>query len=218
MSRGGFKITRISETETGRSSDWMDGFANRVANVDTATNAVQAARARDQQSLIDQITAIMGGDRPRFSSVQAAVEDYQERTGLKEWLKLTAEQNENQTKQAQDLGMGSLPQIFNKFPQDLQNDIATFVRNKVETHHGNVQVPAIVEDVVQTFRQRGVSPRDVNDTEFEKFISDCIVRSKSLNPGINDNTINLGKGVGLDVKNVDSGNVDIFEGLNPVKE
>lgn len=218
MSRGGFKITRTTMGEnSGDRVDWLDSFARKIEEVSKSPiTAVEAARSRDQQSILDQISSIVSRQY-KSNSVEDKVQEYQDKIGLKEYLRRVSVSKENaQKKMAQEV-IGDLPESFKKFPQNLINDIKTFVMNKCETHHGNIQVPALVEEVSRTFRQRGVQPQDVNDMQFEKFISDQIVKAKSRNSSFEENNQNLGRGIGLDNSDMDSGNVDVFEGLIPVK-
>lgn len=220
MSRGGFKITRVSESERhGDRVDWLDSFARRLEEVSKSPiTAVEQARARDEQSLLDQISNIMSRQRHSSSSVEDKVQEYQDKTGLKEYIRrMSAAREEERKKTAQEESVGDLPESFNKFPEKIKNDVKTFIRNKCETHHGNIQVPALVEEVSRTFRQAGVQPQDVNDMHFEKFISDQIARAKKRSPSSDEHNMNLGLGVGVDKDNIDSANLDVFEGLTPVK-
>lgn len=218
MSRGGFKITRTSMGESsGDRVDWLDSFARKIEEASKSpTNAVDVARVRDQRSLLDQISSIVS--RQAKGSVEDKVQEYQDKTGLKEYLRrMSAIKEEERKKLAQESTVGELPESFNNFPEKLRNDIKTFIRNKCETHHGNIQVPALVEEVSRTFRQAGVQPQDVNDMQFEKFISDQIARAKSRSPSSDEHNTNLGLGVGVDNNSIDSANLDVFEGLTPVK-
>lgn len=213
MSRGGLKISRTNfgETGTGDRVDWLDSFAQKVNQIGkNSQNAVEAARSRDHSNFNDQINSIISRQfKPR--TVEEVVNHYQDKIGLKEWLRRSAA-----AEAAMKTGEG-LPENFNKFSPALIEDIKNFVRNKIETHHGNIQVPAVVEEVVHTFRQSGISPQDVNEPGFEKFISDCIVAAKKNNPLANEHNVNLGRGVGIDSNNIDSANYDMFEGLSPAK-
>lgn len=216
MSRGGFKITRTCDSER---VDWLDSLAEKVNEVSKhPITAVESARARNQQSILDQITSIVSRQMSGFSSVEDKVQDYQDKTGLKEYIrKLHAQKNQNK-KTAQE-GVGTeqeLPKIFNKFPENVKEGIKNFIRNKCETHHGNIQVPALVEEVSKLFRQFGVSPQDVNDMSFEKYISDQIIKAKLRHPSVDENNVNLGLGVGIE-NDLDSANLDAFEGLTPTK-
>lgn len=220
MSRGGFKITRVTMNEnSGDRVDWLDAFARRLEEVSKSSlTAVEQARARNEQSLLDQISNIMSRQVRNSASVEDKVQEYQDKTGLKEYLRrMSAAREQEQRKNAQQEDISELPENFDKFSNKIKEDIKTFVRNKCETHHGNIQVPALVEEVSRTFRQAGVQPQDVNDMHFEKFISDQIARAKKRNPSSDEHNVNLGLGVGIDKNNIDSANLDVFEGLTPVK-
>lgn len=67
-------------------SDWLSKFADEFEK--NSKTAVEVARDRMQQiSIQDQMNAIMSGSRPRFSSVEEAVEHYQQETGLMDYAK-----------------------------------------------------------------------------------------------------------------------------------
>lgn len=220
MSRGGFKITRTNcEYERGERVDWLDTFARDIEKASKQPrNAVEQARARDYQSIFDQITSIVSKTNGRENLVETKVQEYQDKTGLKEYLRrMNAAKEEARKKVAQEPAAGDLPQSFAKLPPKVQEDIKNFIRNKCETHHGNIQVPALVEEVSKTFRNAGVQPQDVNDMSFEKFVSDEIMRAKERNPSADEHNVNIGLGVGLDDNDADSANLDVFEGLTPVK-
>lgn len=219
MSRGGIKITRTTMGESsGDRVEWLDAFARKVEEVSKSPlNAVESARARDQRSLLDQISSIVSRQGRSSFSVEDKVQEYQDKTGLKEYIRRMSAAKEAERKKIAQEDQLELPESFNKFSDNLKNDIKTFVRNKCETHHGNIQVPALVEEVSKTFRQAGVQPQDVNDMHFEKFISDQIARAKSRNPSADEHNHNLGLGVGIDNNSIDSANLDVFEGLTPVK-
>lgn len=220
MSRGGLKITRVTMGEThGDRVDWLDAFAKKIEEASKSPlNAVEHARARNEQSLLDQISNIMSRKVRDASSVEDKVREYQDKTGLNEYLRrMSAAKEAERKKTAQEESVGDLPESFNKFSDKIKSDIKTFIRNKCETHHGNIQVPALVEEVSRTFRQAGVQPQDVNDMHFEKFVSDQIAKAKQRSPSTDEHNTNLGLGVGVENDNIDSSNLDVFEGLTPVK-
>lgn len=220
MSRGGFKIQRVSEsepTEGAEHVDWLDAFARRLAATPAAPkDAVEQARKRDATSIYDQISSILSR-KPHFSTVEDKVQDYQDKIGLRDYLSRmsSAKEEDARKKLAGDLE-ADLPESFSKLSDKDRDDIVRFVRNKCETHHGNIQVPALVEEVSQTFRQRGIQPQDVNDMKFEKFISDEILKAKQNNPSADENNVNIGLGVGLE-NDIDVNEGDLFDSLMPVK-
>lgn len=202
---------KISKTER---IDWLDNFADRIAKVSSdPRTAVEAARTRDQQSIMDQISSIMSGKATSANSVESKIQDMQERTGLKEYLrrmKSAQEHSEDMSK------IDRLPESFADLPESTQNDVQNYVKNLIETHHGNIHIPAIQESVIQTFRLKGVHPKHINDQAFEKYISDCILDQKKKHPSFEEHNSNLGRGVGLDGE-IDPENNDFFSSLMPVK-
>lgn len=198
--------------------DWLDAFAKKIEEASKSpATAVEQARARDQRSLVDQISLIMSRHVSNSSSVEDKVQEYQDKTGLREYLRRMSEAKNFQQKKTAQEEIEKLPSNFDKFSDKIKDDIKNFVRNKCETHHGNIQVPALVEEVSRTFRQVGVQPQDINDMQFEKYISDQITKAKKRSPTSDEHNVNLGLGVGIDNNNIDSANLDVFEGLTPVK-
>lgn len=224
--RGGIKITRSDyhEREPGDKVDWIDDFANKLHQIaEDPRTAVEAARARDQQSLLDQIVSIVSRQHGQSGSVEDKVRELQDRTGLSELLRRRAQQTVQALQKAAEEGsegevVEELPEGFKSLPNELQDDIKNYIRNKIDTHHGNIQVPAIVEDVSKTFRLHGVQPHDVNDTRFERYVSNEIVKAKKREPSFDEHNVNIGRGVGTsDKDNSDAQNSDVFEGLMPAK-
>lgn len=222
MSRGGFKITRVSDSapqspleenkSNGDRVNWLDAFARQLEAVSNNPNtAVDAARTRNsQQSMLDQISSIL--NNKAHATVESKVQDYQDKTGLKEYLRrLSVVKDQNQKFASQ------LPSTFDTMSAQDKEDIVNFLRNKCETHHGNIQVPALVEEVSKTFRQRGLQPHHVNSNEFEKFVSDIIVECKKGNPSVQENNPNLGRGVGVDLQQSPE-TADVFQGMNPASK
>lgn len=236
MSRNGFKISRVSEEEsTGDRVDWLDSFARKVDEISQnpvvkAVSAVEKARTRDAQSIVDQISAIVGNKK--VHTVATLVDEYQDRIGLKDYLKRMSEKEDGQKKTAQEATPGSpvpaeslpaqpnnpsesqLP-IFNKLSPADQQDLKAFIRNKCESHYGNIQVPALVEEVSRTFRQKGVQPQDVNDTNFEKFINDEIIRAKKMFPSQQSHNPQIGSENSIDTNG--DGKVDVYDALTSTK-
>jgi hypothetical protein len=82
-------FTRAGEYDrwTGDCPLWLENFAAQQAKR-AAQTAVDVGRERmAQPSIYDQMSAIISGTAPKFSSVEDAVRDYQKRTGLDEYLK-----------------------------------------------------------------------------------------------------------------------------------
>ncbi|HVI40981.1 MAG TPA: hypothetical protein VM577_09995 [Anaerovoracaceae bacterium] len=216
MSRGGFKITRSDyyETDPGDKIDWLDRFAQDFEKKESKQepkSAVEVARLRNYQSIADQISAIVGGN-PRHSSVETAVQDYQERTGLKEYLKRQSSPQDSAKKTAN-------VQAFQNLDPRVRDNIINFIKNRIETHRGLVPLPAIQEEILSTFRNEGLQPQDVNNDEVAKLISQAIIDERQKNPESDMNNVNLGRGVGVkDMDDDDGSNSDFFRGLLPVNQ
>lgn len=227
MSRG-FKIIRSDFFERERSDrvDWLDSFARKIEQISNhPQTAVEAARSRDQQSIVDMIGSIMNGRQHSngASTVESVVQDMQERTGLAEYLRRVKSSKDSVEKIAQEVHSegqkisNDLPDSFSDLPEKTREDVKNYINNLVETHHGNIHVPAVVESVIQTFRLQGVGPKHINEMTFEKYISDQIMSQKQKNPSAEEHNTNLGKGIGIDTNDVDTSNTDMFEGLMPAK-
>lgn len=217
MSRGGFKITRSDyyDKDTSDRVNWLDDFANKLARKDqpeTPKSAVEIARNRGQQSIMDQISSIMGNKGKAHNSVESIVQEMQERTGLKEYLRRQSDAQSSNTKTASN-------EPFQNFTQDIRENIINFIKNKIATHRGLIPLPAIQEEVLATFKRDGVQPQDVNTSEVANFINQMIIEERKQNPTFDANDINIGRGVGVkDLNDDDSANSDFFKGLLPISQ
>lgn len=207
MSRGGPKITRSDyyEISPSTSVNWLDRFAQGLQNQEAKT-AVEVAR---QQSMFDQINSIVG-NKPAHATVESKVQDLQERTGLKAFLQRSSIASGN-PKLAQAA-------LFPSVSDELRNKIFSFIRNLVETHRGLVPVPAVQEEILNTFRLQGLQASDVNSPEVAKFVSDTILEVRQKNPSTESNVSELGRGVGVIMNDEDGSNSDFFKGLLPANQ
>lgn len=207
MSRGGPKITRNDYYEIlpSTSVNWLDRFAQSLQNQEAKT-AVEVAR---QQSMFDQINSIVG-NKPAHATVESKVQDLQERTGLKAFLQRSAIASGN-PKLAQAA-------LFPSIGDELRNKVFSFIRNLVETHRGLVPVPAVQEEILNTFRLQGLQSSDVNSPEVAKFVSDTILEARQKNPSTESNVNELGRGVGVVMNDEDGSNSDFFKGLLPATQ
>jgi hypothetical protein len=79
--------------------NWLEKFAQQLAIeeapvVKTASKtAVQVRERAYQPSIYEMMSSIISAQKPKYSSVEEAVLDYQKRTGLTDYLKLTATSN-----------------------------------------------------------------------------------------------------------------------------
>lgn len=198
MSRGGFKIQRADYSQTERSDKvpWLEAFFQNQAG----KTAVEVARSRNMN---DQISSILFGPQ---GTVESKVQELQERTGLKAFLS----QAQGGTPKSAEVNF--LP----KLNPDLRNKIMNFIQNKVNAHHGLISVPAMQEEVFNTFRNEGLSPQDVEEPDFNRYISNSILELQQHSP--NEDLSQLGKGVGdSDLNEAMTQNQDFWAGCQPAK-
>jgi len=92
--KGSFYRTDEISKEPDQCPEWIDLLATKIridsekiASASSKT-AVEVARERNHQpSIYEMMSAIVSGQKPKYSSVEEAVQDYQRRTGLAEYLK-----------------------------------------------------------------------------------------------------------------------------------
>jgi len=180
---------------------WLDQLAERLDKKEPKS-AVEEARARHEYSLFDQITSIV--DKPRYSSVEHAVQDLQERTGLTAYLSRMAS---NETvKQAQDF-----PQSWTKFDENTKESILSYIKNTIDKYHGAVIAPAIQEELVTIFNE--MKPADAFNAEVTAFLKNQIEESNSHRMQ-EEVSGNLGKGNNENLDE-DDANTNFFKALLP---
>jgi len=98
-----YRTDEISREPNKRVS-WLDSLAEKMAVEEQASKfdnqiknasktAVEVSRDRNiGPSVYEMMSAIVSGPKPKFSSVEEAVKDYQERTGLSQYLKAQTEE------------------------------------------------------------------------------------------------------------------------------
>lgn len=214
MSRG-FKISRQNyDYVSSERVDWLDRFADSIEQASQLT-AVEVARRRNQVSIHDQINSIITRNpSSSFATVEDKVNDMQERVGLSEYLRRVSAEEHNKVAQAENF-----ENIFPNLNKDLREDIISFCKNKIANHRGQITVPAIQHDVLDTFRRYGLQPEDVNCEPVAKMISGMILKEQQTNPARDETNVQLGLGVGRDdVDENDADNTDFFQNLMPNNE
>lgn len=234
MSRGGFKITRCSDQHEnpGRSQDsnvpsWMSEFASKaegiVAESEVATKeavtVVDRARDRNTPSVYEQMYAIMNGKKPLYSSVDEAVADYQQKTGLTQHLNQIQAENDKSSiesiaKQIVEASEGSEelekknseegPLIFTIAPA------AKDYLDNIVSGNPSLSIPAIIHMVAENFGIDGVSSEHLDDENLSRYISDLLARNA---PHYRDESSAMGRDLGLNFES--DQNEDAFGGLRP---
>ncbi len=208
------KITRQDCHEYVRSErvDWLDRFAKELSENKALSTVVDKTRERDQKSMLDQISYLID-KKPRYASVESAVKDMQERTGLSEYIKRLSVKNEGEKKIAQEKEpVIDVEKILEKFGPELAKKVMTFVKNKVESSEGNLATGAIIADLVRTLKGDGLDEADVSTSDFSAWINQMRDKVKERFPA-NDvkDDCNFGKDV-PDNQNIDEGN-DVFKNM-----
>lgn len=172
-------------------------------------SAVQSKKV--DQSLFEQINSIMN-KKSKYPSVQAAVEEMQQRSGLTDYLKrsnnIEKESNLKPIKTAQN----KLPIVIQKHPA-----IKTTIDNYITSTKGNLPVPAII-DKIKSIHSNDVSDsQDWEDDNLIRYVSKLNLAAKSINASNYQQYSNLGSYQDTKDDDIDPSNTDAFHSLNPVK-
>lgn len=184
--------------------NWLDEFADNLAK-QSARSAVEVARERaSQMSIYDQIHSIV--DRPTYRTVEGVVQDYQERTGLVNYLQQVLADQKEQKKTASDT-----PSLDRLGPQ-LKNDILSFVHNIITTHHGFINIPTVQYEILTNFAQKGVNQDDIYTEDVMQKISQMIAAERAQHPTV-ENIDQLGRNVGLQDGSEENENDDFMSSV-----
>ena len=169
-------------------------------------SAVDQARARNAQSFMQQLTSLMT-NKPRYATVDDAVKDMQERTGLNIHLENIKSAKKKVNKQASET---TIPESLSKY--DFVDNIFSYIDNNIKNNGVvGVSIPSVQHDLLSVFPK--LDPSDVMNDDVAKFINDRIYSEQSQLSPENSSAGNLGKGVGLDLQE----NNDPWAGLMPSK-
>lgn len=197
-------ISRQSD-ESFQEDHWLKRFEKSLLK-----DAVQPQR---QQSLFDQINNVMNG-KSKYPSVDAAVQDMQERSGLTAYLDSLNKTSETglptPKKVASD---NTTPLVIQKHPAIMKT-----IENYVRDTKGNLPVPAIIDKIHAIHQTDVPDAKDWDDNKLIMLVSKLNLSAKSTNPGSYENYSNLGsRDTGSDSE-IDPSNTDAFYALNPVKQ
>lgn len=171
-----------------------------------------AVEPRRDKSLQDQIMSIMNNsEKSKFSSVEDAVQDMRERSGLTAYLeKVKRAAASYALKKAQS---NTTPTIFTSAPT-VKNTLENFIR---ETR-GNSTVPAIIEKLKEIHRMDIPDPKDWEDDNLVRYISEMNSKEKQKYPKNEAEYIELGRAPRLQDKDIDAENTDAFHSLMPANK
>ncbi len=207
----------ISRQSDASNSDdhWLREFENKLQKTSVQPRG---------NSLHDQISSIMNS-KSKYPSVQAAVDDMMQRSGLTDYLQTKTSsdeetsaptkprktaQDQNQSKHKHD---SKTPQVMKEKPSIMRT-----LENIIKETKGNMSVPTVIS------RLRSLHASDVSDDgawEDERLIrlvSHCNLTAKKNNPGSYDNFDNLGQiDHSTSDRDIDPSNTDAFNALMPSK-
>jgi ribosomal protein L1 len=132
---------------------------------------------QSQRSIHDDIAAIMGNPKSKYSNVEEAVQDMKERTGLKAFL--TAKQAVAAIQE---------PEIFKTAPE-----MKVFIDNFVQDHPGT-SVESVINDLlkINSIRNKMPDRSDVED-DVRVYINGKIAEVSSQSSDANNVEMHIGK-------------------------
>lgn len=204
-------VTRNSDSQASGNS-WLGQMQKNLEK-----EAVQPKSV--DQTLFHQINTIMNG-KSKYPSVEAAVEDMKQRSGLTAYLAKVSTSEEELTEGAQtktasdnnDLAKKhKKPMVIQKCPQ-----VETTFKNYIQDTKGNLPISAII-DKIRTIHGNDISDAKVwDDEDLIRFVSRLNLNEKQNNPSNFQTYQNLGRR-DTSVDDIDPSNTDAFHALNPVK-
>jgi len=193
---------------------WLKQFEKSLQK-----EAVQPRRT--DESLFDQIHAVMNGTKSKYSSVDDAVKEMKERSGLVAYL--SKAQSISNKKVAQDVNNvfdkkspGKIdavvvPAAIKKCPE-----IKVTIENYIKTTNGNLSLPAVFEHI-KSIHKTDVQDADWEDNNLLEFINNLNSKEKQKYNNKDRDYSNLGLADDSNNSDIDISNSDAFAILNPAK-
>lgn len=142
-------------------------------------------------SLTTQVQQSMQG-RPRYATVEDAVRDMRERTGLDQYLKTSADRKADGTLTKSALQAivdeVNVPEVIKNKPDS--QEIVQFVKNRIQSSNGNIKVPEIQYDLFSTFQS--VSAGDVEEYDVIQWLN-TLVKDAKIDSESRQDYSNIGK-------------------------
>lgn len=193
-------ISRNSDNE----NSYLDEFQKNLNKI-----SVQPYR---HENVYEQINSIINGSKPKYSSVEDAVKDMQDRSGItahQDKIKVLAEKIKTAACNhcAEDKNEVKL---FKTHPQ-IKNTFDNFITDT----KGNLPIPSII-DRVKSIHNKDVDDNSAWDDEsLIRYINDKGTSVKKDNPDTNYNDFNLGHVPKYEERDIDKSNQDALFCLNP---
>lgn len=175
-------------------------------------------------NLYDQISTIMNS-KSKYPSVQAAVDDMMQRSGLTDYLQTKTSSKEDSVlsksrKTASEHEHHHKHKHDSKMPKVIQNkpSILNTLDNIIKDSKGNLSVPAIIS------RLRSLHAADISDEglweddKLIRLVSQRNLQAKTSNPSSYDNFSQLGQNDHSTAdRDIDPSNTDAFFALTPAR-
>jgi hypothetical protein len=226
MPRGFIPISKVNEddTEAPRNlSPWLQNVSNQLAK--KQESIVEQARVR--ANMINQVNNILKNP-PRYATVDDAVQDMRERTGLNEYLKnikastrdddglLTKGSAKSIVAQIESgVVTDDVPDVLKKYDSDAIEDVIVFVRNNIENSHGlAATIPQLQYDILHVLGPKyRLQAEDIMSSEMARFIDKFIMEAQSK-LGPTEKNPHIGEGVGRS-ESFEDENQDYWAGMMP---
>lgn len=205
-------VVRNSDSQPGEDS-WLGQMQKNLEK-----GAVQP-RSVDQ-SLFHQINSIMNG-KSKYPSVEAAVEDMKNRSGLTAYLDNLSKTSEDEaigenkkiaTAQVQNNSKNKYPLVIQKCPQILNT-----LDNYIKDTRGNLPISAIIDKIKSIHKNDVSEDKYWEDDDLVRLVSQINLREKQNNPSNYETYSNLGRRDPSGDNEIDPSNTDAFHALNPAK-
>lgn len=196
-----------------KQSDWRSAKSESSLIDDFQKNleklSVQPYKS-EEESIYSQISSIMG-NKPRFNSVQAAVRDMQNRSGLTDYLKKLNSENQINTKKvaSEDNQNFSADSILKN------QSIKSTIDNIISDSRGAMDISQVLN------RAKQIHGTEVSDNsmwdqkELFEYIKKKSDECRSDNAQVNDSNLGI-RPSGKDMLDTaDPSNTDAFHSLNP---
>lgn len=178
------------------SDDLSLSFAKELAK-----NSVQPKSQVD--SLYEQMYSIINGNKPKYPSVDAALQDMLDRTGISNYKRqLQAAQTTTKVAEIQ-------VELFEKVPQIKQT-----IDNYIQSTNGNLLVPEILSYIKSIHKNDVPEMADWGSPALLTYINDKNIAEKKMHPDSNGLDHDLGR-IDFHDQDIDPSNTDALHSLTP---
>jgi hypothetical protein len=198
-------------------SPWMSSFIQQMV-LNNSNQQSQAQQVQQRQSIIGDVNNILTNPQ-RYASVEDAVMDMRERTGLNSYLqKINSSKKEQLKAITADINayanssLYNVPDCLSKYGID--EEIIYFLKNTCNDSKGlSVTIPQLQDDLLHVFGGKyKLQPQDVWNDDTASFIDGFIVEARSTN---REEPFNINIGLGLGNNDNDTSKEDHFSILDP---